>query len=149
MMDPDTRGKTKQAYFWVIKNPKGGVLFHFDPRRNHEVPLRLLSGMEGKLQSDGYSVYEALLNARAREGPQRSTLRLFNCWAHARRNFFDARSLPLEELSPIKLLLIPEEVLNSILPRALVLSETNYYTTLMSALSLPPPHNKIKNNNNF
>lgn len=90
MMDPDTKGKTKQAYFWVIKNPKGGVLFHFDPKRSHDVPMKLLSGMEGKLQSDGYRVYEALLNARGEDGQRALILLLFNCWAHARRKFKDA-----------------------------------------------------------
>ncbi len=90
MMDPDTKGKTKKAYFWVIKNPRGGVLFHFDPKRSHDVPLQLLSEMEGKLQSDGYSVYETLLNARAKDSTQLLPLRLFNCWAHARRKFKEA-----------------------------------------------------------
>ena len=46
--------------------------------------------MEGKLQSDGYSVYETLLNARGEDGQRILTLLLFNCWAHARRKFKDA-----------------------------------------------------------
>jgi transposase len=85
MIDPERKGKAWQAYFWVIKKPGAGVLFHFDPSRGHEVPLKLLSGMEGKLQSDGFGVYEALLNARAKDATTVLTLILFNCWAHARR----------------------------------------------------------------
>jgi transposase len=83
MIDPETKGKTKQAFFWVIKVPGGGVLFHFDAKRSLDVPLRLLAGMKGKLQSDGYSVYEALLKVSA--ASQVTLLFLFNCWAHARR----------------------------------------------------------------
>jgi hypothetical protein len=38
----------------------------------------------GKLQCDGYSAYPAF--AKGKED-----LKLFGCWAHARRNFFEAR----------------------------------------------------------
>ena len=85
LIDPERKGKTWQSYFWVLKKPGAGVLFHFDPSRGHEVPLKLLAGMKGKLQSDGYGAYEALLKARARDATTGSTLILFNCWAHARR----------------------------------------------------------------
>lgn len=83
LLDPETKGRAKQAYFWVIKKPRGEVLFHFDAKRSLEVPLRLLAGMRGKLQSDGYAVYEALL--KACPGSAVSVVALFICWAHARR----------------------------------------------------------------
>jgi transposase len=85
MMDPDTKGKAKQAYFWVIKKPGDGVLYHFDAKRSVDVPRQLLAGMKGKLQSDGYGVYEALLKAVAPADGGDPPLQLFNCWAHARR----------------------------------------------------------------
>jgi hypothetical protein len=42
------------------------------------------SGFAGKLQCDGYSAYPAFAKDKA-------TLALFGCWAHARRNFFEAQ----------------------------------------------------------
>jgi hypothetical protein len=41
-------------------------------------------GFAGKLQCDGYSAYPAFAKEKA-------TLALFGCWAHARRNFFEAQ----------------------------------------------------------
>ena len=46
---------------WVtVGGPPGNpvVLFDYDPSRSHEVPLRLLDGYEGYLQSDGYGGYD-------------------------------------------------------------------------------------------
>lgn len=45
----------------------------------------------GKLQCDGYSAYPAF--ARGKEGtPGQPGLRLFGCWSHARRGFFEAQA---------------------------------------------------------
>jgi transposase len=66
LIDPERKGKAQQAYFWVIRHPTRGVLFHFDHRRSGEVPLDMIPGYKGKLQSDGYSVYESLLMLRFR-----------------------------------------------------------------------------------
>ena len=41
-------------------------------------------GFTGKLQCDGYSAYPAFAKDKA-------TVALFGCWAHARRNFFEAQ----------------------------------------------------------
>jgi transposase len=83
LLDPETKGKAKNSYFWVIKKPGGGVLFHFDPGRGHEVAMDLLKGFIGKLQSDGYNAYTALIK-RVRG------LVLFHCWAHVRRKFVES-----------------------------------------------------------
>lgn len=85
LLDPERKGKAQQAYFWVIRHPTRGVLFHFDHRRSGEVPLDIIPGFKGKLQSDGYSVYESLLKARPEDAQRALVMILFNCWAHARR----------------------------------------------------------------
>jgi transposase len=81
LLDPERKGKARQSYFWVIRHPKIGVLFRFDRGRSADVPLALLKGFAGRLQSDGYSVYETLQKRWA----ENVHLVMFNCWAHARR----------------------------------------------------------------
>ena len=80
-------GKAAQSdkWMWVIR---GGppdqpvVLYHYDPSRSEEVPLRLLDGFEGVLQTDGYAGY----NRVCRE----NTITRIGCWDHARRKFVEA-----------------------------------------------------------
>jgi len=80
-------GKTaqSQSYLWV---QRGGppqqpiVLFDYDPSRSQSVPVRLLSGYQGYLQTDGYDGYNAAIQANA--------LVHVGCWAHARRKFSEA-----------------------------------------------------------
>lgn len=83
LLDPDSPGKAKNSYFWVIVRPKEGVLFQFDPGRAHTVPLEMLDGFAGRLQSDGFAAYGTL----AAKNPG---LTRFACWAHARRKFVEA-----------------------------------------------------------
>jgi len=83
LLDPDTKGKAKQSYFWVITRPGRGVLYWFGPGRGAEVAEELLAGFGGKLQSDGYEVYESLAK-------QNDDLVHFGCWAHARRKFVES-----------------------------------------------------------
>lgn len=86
LLDPERKGKARQSYFWVLRHPKLGVLFHFDRGRSADVPLGLLKGFIGRLQSDGYSVYETLQKRWA----ENADLVMFNCWAHARRKIKDS-----------------------------------------------------------
>ena len=89
LLDPDTKGKAKQSHFWVIRRPPepsgggGGVLFHFDPGRGHEVALKLLGDYKGALQCDGYNAYPAVDRKTGR-------VTLFYCWTHVRRKFIDS-----------------------------------------------------------
>ena len=83
LLDPDSPGKAKKSFFWVIVRPKESVLFRFDPGRAHTVAMDLLEGFAGRLQSDAYAAYRALV-ARC------PLLSLFACWAHARRKFAEA-----------------------------------------------------------
>jgi len=80
-------GKTAQSksYIWV---QRGGppdsplILYDYDPSRSQEVPLRLLEGYQGYLQTDGYSGYDSV-------GALPGVIQV-GCFAHARRKFHDA-----------------------------------------------------------
>jgi transposase len=71
-----------QSYLWV---QRGGppeapiILFDYDPSRSQEVPLRLLEGFQGILQTDGYAAYGAVVRAQG--------LIHAGCVAHCRRKF--------------------------------------------------------------
>ena len=80
------RSATSDKYMWVtLGGPPGekSILFEYDPSRSQEVPLRLLEGYRGYLQTDGYAGYNAacLKNGITQRG----------CWDHARRYFKDAQ----------------------------------------------------------
>ncbi len=80
-------GKTaqSQSYIWV---QRGGppdspiILYDYDPSRSQSVPLRLLDGFEGYLQSDAYEGYGAVC--------RENELISVGCMAHARRKFDEA-----------------------------------------------------------
>ncbi len=82
-LDPDVKGKSQQGYLWTYSRPGGDVLFEWRVSRSRAGPAAFLKNFRGKLQTDGYSAYEAL----ARE---RQDLMLVGCWAHARRGFHEA-----------------------------------------------------------
>jgi transposase len=80
------RSATSDKFMWVtLGGPPGqpSVLFEYDPSRSQEVPLRLLDGFHGYLQTDGYAGYNAacLINNITQLG----------CWDHARRKFKEAQ----------------------------------------------------------
>jgi transposase len=82
-LDPDVKGKSQQGYLWTYSRPGGDVLFEWRTSRSREGPEEFLKEFRGKLQTDGYSVYESLAR-------RRSELMLIGCWAHARRGFHEA-----------------------------------------------------------
>ena len=78
---------TGNKYMWVtLGGPPNEpiVIFDYDPSRGHEVPLRLLDGYKGYLQSDGYAGYDAV--------SKKLKLTQVGCWDHCRRKFKDAQS---------------------------------------------------------
>ncbi len=78
-------GATHRGYFWVLNNPRlGAVLFQYDARRSTAAGEALLPGFSGILQSDGYTVYEAL--------ERKQDVQLIHCMAHARRKFVEAQN---------------------------------------------------------
>jgi hypothetical protein len=59
------------------------VIFEWRVSRSHEGPEAFLKNFRGKLQTDGYGVYESLARSR-------NDLTLVGCWAHARRGLHEA-----------------------------------------------------------
>lgn len=78
------KGKSHTSYQWVYRNvEKGLILFDYQRGRSGECLHPRVKIHKGFLQTDGYSVYDAL------EGLP--DLILSNCMAHARREFFEAK----------------------------------------------------------
>lgn len=78
------RGKNHQAYLWQYSRPEGSVVFDFRLGRGRDGPRQFLDQFEGILQTDGYSAYDQIGGTRMVHAA---------CWAHARRQFFDAVQL--------------------------------------------------------
>jgi transposase len=83
-LDPDVKGKSQQGWLWIYSHPRDDVIFEWKVSRSREGPRDFLKNFRGKLQTDGYGVYESL--ARERNGE----LTLIGCWAHVRRGFHEA-----------------------------------------------------------
>ncbi|WP_156294596.1 IS66 family transposase [Serratia oryzae] len=80
-------GKTAQSdkWMWVVRGgppDKPSVLFEYDPSRAGSVPVRLLQGFSGILQTDGYGGYAEVC--------RENTLMRIGCWDHARRKYVEA-----------------------------------------------------------
>ena len=92
------KGKTKIGYMWVIYSPSiRCVNFIYHKGRSKEAPTAILATYKGKLQTDGYKVYETINN-------QSSNIDLSNCNAHARRKF--EKSLSNNKNSASKVMLL-------------------------------------------
>ena len=78
------RGKNHQAYLWQYGRPGGSVVFDFRLGRGRDGPKRFLGQFEGILQTDGYAAYDQIGGPRMVHAA---------CWAHARRQFFEAVQL--------------------------------------------------------
>ena len=83
-LDPDVKGKSQSGWLWTYSAPQGDVVFEWHISRSREGPREFLKTFKGKLQTDGYGVYESLARERGNE------LILIGCWAHARRGFHEA-----------------------------------------------------------
>jgi transposase len=83
-LDPDVKGKSQQGWLWTYSHPRGDVVFEWNISRSREGPREFLKDFKGKLQTDGYGVYESLARERGGE------LILIGCMAHARRGFHEA-----------------------------------------------------------
>lgn len=76
---------TSDSWMWLIRGGPPGqpvVLFEYDASRSEEVPLRLLYGFEGVLQTDGYPGYNKIC--------RNSNITRIGCMDHARRKFVEA-----------------------------------------------------------
>jgi transposase len=82
-LDPDVKGQSRRGWLWAYSRPGWDVVFSWCVSRGAQQPRQLLEKFQGKLQTDGYAVYESLVN-------QRADVILVGCWAHVRRNFVEA-----------------------------------------------------------
>lgn len=83
VLDEEKKGATHQGYFWAYYDTVHRlVLFEYQKGRAAVYPKALLQNYEGYLLSDGYEGY-----GQFDDMPNITT---HNCWAHARRKFYDA-----------------------------------------------------------
>ncbi len=83
--DPHLRGRCGQGYLWTALVPGRCVVYEWHTSRAAACLDSLLgAGFAGKVQCDGYSAYPAFAKGK-------SAVDLLGCWAHARRNFFEAQ----------------------------------------------------------
>lgn len=68
------------GYMWAASN-QAGTYYRFEPTRSGKVIAEILAGYEGPVLADGYGGYNRL--------KKNKKINLANCWAHARRRFFD------------------------------------------------------------
>lgn len=85
VQDKTKKGVTHQGYYWVYYNTlRKTVLFEYQKGRDAIFPREMLKEYQGYLQCDGYSGYEQFEN--------KNGITVLNCWAHARRKFYDAQT---------------------------------------------------------
>jgi transposase len=81
-------GKTKQGYLWVCARPHADTLFHWAISRSAQILRTIVPPKwEGIMQVDAYSAYPAFVREHHARGGR---ILLAGCWAHARREFFEA-----------------------------------------------------------
>lgn len=89
VLHQEGRSPTSKSYMWVmIGYPQKDVpviVYTYAQGRSKDVPMKLLEGYEGYVQSDGYSAYDAALGTHKD--------RLVGCFAHARRKFYEAHQV--------------------------------------------------------
>jgi len=78
-------GQTKLGYLWTALSPGGDAFYHWETSRGaHCLKNVIPAGFRGKLQCDAYAAYPSFTKDKAH-------IELVACWAHARRNFYEAR----------------------------------------------------------
>ena len=84
-LDPNLEGRCGQGYLWTALVPGQCVVYEWHASRAAGCLDSLLGeDFAGKLQCDGYSAYPAFAK-------DKEQVDLLGCWAHARRNFFEAQ----------------------------------------------------------
>ena len=88
VLDRLIKGKSVRGWIWAYHSPtKRLVMFDYAQGRGKENPVKHLQHFQGYLQTDGYGVYDGfgLLPG----------ITLLSCWAHTRREFFEAKDYGL------------------------------------------------------
>lgn len=81
-LDPGRAGQSARGYLWAFGRPGADLCFDWSPSRGRSAAEGIVRDFRGRLQSDGYAVYDAVC-------AERGIVQL-GCWAHARRKFYDA-----------------------------------------------------------
>lgn len=80
----ETRGKllstNTNGYLWAMGN-RYGAYFQYETSRSGDVADEMLGNYQGVIINDGFSGYNRFKNG--------NKIKVCNCWAHARRKFFD------------------------------------------------------------
>ena len=87
VLDP-SRDSTRKSYLWTYLGDSGHPFTVFDYRdsRNRDGPTEILKNYRGYLQTDAYTCYDSVVLK------SKGLIIPVGCWAHARREFFDARA---------------------------------------------------------
>ena len=82
-----SRDSTRKGYIWTTIGDRAHpyTTFHYTDSRSRDGPAEFLKGYAGYLQTDAYASYESVVNESA------GKIIAVGCWAHVRREFFDAR----------------------------------------------------------
>jgi len=104
VMGEEDRPDTAKSYMWLGRGgPKGKpvVIYEYHPGRGAEYIADFIEGFTGFLQTDGYKGYETALTAYRKKYPEKKIIHA-GCWAHARRNFFEASKVNKKSKSPLQ-----------------------------------------------
>ena len=84
VQDDHIPGKTHQGYFFAYRNPLlPAIVFDYQESRSRAGPMEFLEDFQGVLQTDAYKGYNEILTWPG--------VKALGCFAHARRNFFEAK----------------------------------------------------------
>lgn len=86
VLDP-TRTSTRNGYLWVKCGDQHHPysVYDYTDSRSHDGPAAFFRNYRGYLQTDTYVAYETVVQG------SNGRITAVGCWAHARRDFFDAR----------------------------------------------------------
>jgi transposase len=83
VLDKNKKGTTHRGFYWVYYDTQRKLaLFDYQPGRGSVYPKTMLRNFSGYLQCDGYDGYDCF--------DKQANITVLNCWAHARRKFFEA-----------------------------------------------------------
>jgi transposase len=82
-----TLDATRTGYFWayISTGEHGYTVYDYRDSRGREGPAEMLKGFQGYLQTDAYVSYDSVVLESG------GRIIAVGCWAHVRREFFDAR----------------------------------------------------------
>lgn len=90
VLNEEGRKAQSKSWMWLfVGGPPGkrAVRFHYDEKRNAEVPEEILREFTGHLQTDGYIAYHTALKTLNNGRKKSERIHHVLCWAHARRRF--------------------------------------------------------------